>query len=329
MEKIAKEYLKLYRDPAVTEYLYIYEGMDEYLQAQKEMYWKLHEKAMEAEKQIDPFGYKSLMRNPYLTGLYLAFQERDYEMLHNAIYHNSKHELSKFSSGGYDHSGNFWKVLDAMASNHVDVVEACFPEELGLCKNGYPPFVKTSNLLMALWYQNDDWLGAAYTEGTKLLGQKKGLWEKAIMEFLLALADQDADRASEALGKVCKTSRRVDRPKLYKILCTEAHGLYHIARHLLPEELFNRIEMPDNPNFCEGLVKWQEEQGYPEMGALIVHYPGELGFMNRILNLPVQRCVLEGSGKRQTVDVKEMKKRALATLQLGTTQAARRDARDH
>ncbi|MFC7366620.1 MULTISPECIES: hypothetical protein [Bhargavaea] len=319
MEKIAKEYLKLYRDPEVTEYLYTYEDLEEYLQEQKETYKRLHEKATEAGKEIDPFGYKYLLQNPYLTGLYLAFQKQDYEMLHNAIYHNSKHELSKFSSGGYDHSGNFWKVLDAMASNHVETVEACLPEELGLGKNGYPPFVKTSNLLMALWYRNDEWLDAAYTEGTKLLGQKKGLWEKAIMEYLLAIADRDADRATEALGNVCKTSRRVDRPKLYKSLCTEAHGLYHIARHLLPENLFDQIEIPNNPNFCRGLIDWQKEHGYPETGELIVDYPDELGFMNRILNLPVQRCVLEGSGKRQTVDVEEMKKRAMGALEAGTT----------
>lgn len=305
MEKIAKEYLKLYHDPAETKLVITYTDMDDYLNQQLEIYHWLQVKAKEEGEEYNIFMYLALINNPYLLGLALAFQEQDYELLNNAIYHHSKHRLLQ-PSGGYDHSGEFWPVMDAMACNNVKALEACLPKKLGLSKNGYPAFVVASNLLMALWYNNEAWMKIAYPAGVKMLKQKKTLWEKAIVTFLLALANRDMQQASEALSNVCQSSRRIDRPKLYKCLAIEAHGLYHIARYLLPEDDFNQIEMPDNHNFCKGLINWQKEHHYPERGELIIDYPGELQFMNRILELPLPVSILEGTGKRQMIDSDKM-----------------------
>lgn len=306
MEKIAKEYLKLYHDPEKTKLVYTYTDMDDYLNQQLETYHWLEEKAKEEDRENNIFIYLTLIQNPYLLGLAIAFQRQDYELLNNAIYHDSKHSLLKLPGGGYDHSGDFWSVIDAMACNNIEALEACLPVELGLGKNGYPAFVVANNLLMALWYNNEAWMKTSYPAGVKMLKQKKSLWEKAIVSFLIALADRNMHQASEALSNLCKSSRRIQRPKLYKCLAIEAHGLYQIARHLLSEDDFNQIEMPDNHNFCKGLVNWQKEHNYPEKGELIVDYPGELQFMNRILKLPLPKNILKGTGKRQMIDTDRM-----------------------
>ena len=73
-----------------------------------------------------------------------AFQNNDYELLNNAIYHYSKHRLLDLKAGGYDHCLYFWNVMDSMACNYKEAVEKCFPEELGLwmMRNGDAQIIK-------------------------------------------------------------------------------------------------------------------------------------------------------------------------------------------
>ena len=66
---------------------------------------------------------------------------------------------------------------------------------------------------MSLWYKNQQWMELAYPAGEKFLRQKKGLWKKAIVSYLTALSNKDIEKATEALGDVCKYSTRLDRPK--------------------------------------------------------------------------------------------------------------------
>lgn len=307
LEKIAKKYLKIYRDPEQTIDVHTYKDWNDYLDKQL----TTHEKIQESEKADDIRLYVALIKNPYLIGLATAFQTNDYELLHNSIYHYSKHRLLHISDSGYDHCTYFWKVMDSMACNYKDVIESCYPEQLGLCQNGYPLFVVASNLLMALWYENEQWMELAFPAGEKFLNQKKGRWEKAIVTFLMALSTKDMAKASEELSNVCKFSTRIDRHKIYKSLCTEAHGLYHIARNILAEDDFLRIEVPTHDNFCSGLLLWQKEHDYPERGKMIITYPEELNIMNRILELSLPQCTLVGSGKKQTVDVESMQRKLL------------------
>ena len=312
MEKIASKYLEIYNHPLDTKYVYTYTDLDDYLNKTMETY---EEYLKERNENI--FLYLALIKNPYLLGLSMAFQNNDYELLNNSIYHYSKHRLLVIQDGGYDHCGYFWKVMDGMACNYKEVIGKCYPIELGLCTNGYPLYIVASNLLMSLWYKNQQWMEIAYPAGEKFLSQKKGLWEKAIVAYLMALSNKDMDKATEELSNVCKYSTRLDHPKLYKCLCIEAHGLYQIARYILSEEDFNRISLPDNDNFCKGLISWQREHEYPEKGKFILHYPNELDVMNRILELPLPVSNLLGSGKKKIVDVEQMKKAMVAEFAIG------------
>ncbi|MEC2076327.1 hypothetical protein [Metabacillus fastidiosus] len=313
MEKIAKKYLKIYLNPVETKDVYTYVDLEDYINRQFEIYTRIYER----RKDPDICTYLALIENPYLLGLSMAFQNNDYELLNNTIYHYSKHKLLKIRSGGYDHCIFFWRVMDSMACNYKEVIENCYPVELGLCNNGYPLYIVASNLLMSLWYKNQQWMELAYPAAEKFLSQKKGLWEKAIVAYLMALSNNDMDRATEELSNVCKYSTRIDRPKVYKCFCTEAHGLYQIARYILPEDDFLQIVIPANDNFCKGLISWQREHKYPEKGNFIVHYPDKLDVMNHILELPLPKCILLGSSKKKTVDVEQMKKNLIAEFATG------------
>ena len=312
MEKIASKYMDIYTNPIDTKYVRTYKDLDDYLNKKMETY----EEYFENSNDGDIFLYLALIDNPYLLGLSIAFQNNDYELLNNSIYHYSKHRLLDITSAGYDRCWYFWNCLDGMACNYKEIIEKCYPVELGLCNNGYPFYVVASNLLMSLWYENQQWMEIAYPAGEKFLRQKKGLWEKAIIAYLMALSNNDMDKATEELSNVCKYSTRLDRPKLYKCLSTEAHGLYQLARYILSEDEFNQIGLPDNDNFCKGLISWQREHEYPEKGKFILHYPDKLDVMNRILELPLPECILINSGKKKTIDVEQMKKNLIAEFEI-------------
>src|SRR5699024_9107465 len=111
----------------------------------------LEEKAKEEDRENNIFIYLTLIQNPYLLGLAIAFQRQDYEMLNNAIYHDSKHSLLKLRGGGYGHSCDLCAVVDDIACSNIEALEAWLPVELGFGKHGYPAVVVADNLSMALW----------------------------------------------------------------------------------------------------------------------------------------------------------------------------------
>lgn len=311
MEKISAHYLKLYQEELKADAFDVYKDMEDYLRKERERF--LH--FFEQESEVSIVLNIDYMKSPYLLGLAMAFENEDYQLLNDAIYHHTKHRLLAVSATGCDHSSNFGAVLDGMACDYQEGIEQCFPEALGLCTNGYPMFVVGGNLLMALWYQNEEWLPTAYQAGEKFLGQKKGLWEKAVISFLLALADQDPRRASEALNDVANYSRRLDNPKLYKAFCTEAHGLYQIAKHLLSAADFKKIQLEDKKNISHAFIAWQEKKALHSERRLIVNYPAELQVLNDILQLPIPVSQLTGKGKRKILDDEQMKKNLVAAFQ--------------
>ncbi|WP_297429904.1 hypothetical protein [Clostridium sp.] len=185
------------------------------------------------------------------------------------------------SGNGYDQSGELWEVMDCMACNDIEALEKSYPEELGLSSNGYPAFVIASNLLYVLWYHKDEYADEVISKAKKMLQQKKSLWEKAIVSFLIALCEENMEEAGIQLNQVCVASRRNDRHKLYKYFCSEAHGLYNMAKSIVPKGLFEQLKIPEDEAFIKEFAIWQKDESYPK-GELFINYPDELDFMNKI-----------------------------------------------
>jgi hypothetical protein len=310
MLKIANKYIKLYEasihDNSIA---WIWESIEAYIEEQKNVYTKYlknNESGFDVKIQV----YLSLIKNPYLLGLYESFKKEDWKLLNDTLYQYGRHRMLDINADGYDQSGEFWEVMDCMACNDIEALEKAYPEELGLSSNGYPAFVVASNLLFVLWYHKDEYAEEVISKAKKMLQQKKSLWEKAIVSFLIALYDKNMQEASIQLNQVCVASRRNDRPKLYKYFCSEAHGLYNIARNILPEELFEQLEMPKDESFIKELAIWQKKAGYPN-GEFFIDYPEELDFMNHILKLPLPKCCLcspYSNSKKKYRDHEHMKK---------------------
>ena len=289
MLKIKKKYIKLY-ETSLKQNIFVWKTKEIYLKEQQDTYiYYLKDKKTPIESKIQ--SYLSLIKNPYLLGLYEGFKNENLELLNDALYQYGRHRLLNINADGYDHSGGFWYVIDSMACNDIEALESSYPKELVLSSNGYPAFVIASNLLFVLWYGEHEYGEEVIAKAKKILQQKKSIWEKAIVSFLVALYEKNMQEASTQLNQICVSSKRNDRDMLYKIFCSEAHGLYNIARNVLPEELFEQLQMPEDESFIKELALWQKEKGYPN-GKLFLNYPKELDFMNQILKSSLPNCCL-------------------------------------
>lgn len=298
MLKISKKYVKLY-EAVDNNSNKNWKSVDEYLQAQMDIYEEiLLEKCDDLEKKIKLHLY--FIDNPYTLGLYISLKNENWKLLNDALYQSAKQRLLDITEDGYDHSGEFWEVMDAMACNDVEALEACFPSDIGSCNNGYPTFVVASNMLIKLWYSTFEKDDEVVKKARKMLTQKKSLWEKAIVGFLLAIYDKDMEDASRQLNEVCKSSRRIDKPSLHKYFCPEAHGLYNIARIILEKDIFEKLKFPEDDAFIDEFAMWQMDNNYPK-GEIFIVYPKELDFMNRILECDIPKCRLHNPYKNKNV----------------------------
>ena len=290
--KVANKYIKLYETTVhdTKASVVVWKSVEEYMEKQKNIFEK-HLKNQDVEIQVKIKLYLSLINNPYFLGLYESLEKEDWKLLNDALYQYGRHRMLTKSGSGYDQSGEFWEVMDCMACNDIEALEKSYPEELGLSSNGYPAFVIASNMLYVLWYHKDEYAKEVISNAKKMLQQKKSLWEKAIVSFFIALYEENMQEASMQLDHVCITSRRNDRHKLYKCFCSEAHGLYNIARSVLPKGLFEQLKIPEDEAFIKEFDIWQRKESYPK-GELFISYPNELDFMNKILKLPLPKCCL-------------------------------------
>lgn len=196
--------------------------------------------------------------------------------------------------GGYHHEDSPWCVLEALSCGNTKYITRILPPELALVKNYLNPFAPVaSHLLIGLWYQNKEVLREAVSLGERFLTQKKpALYEKAIVAFLMDLQEEDVGKGSQDLLAVCKSYRNFKRhPFGIRPFCTYAHGLYGLAKLLLPKEKFEKLQMPEHKQFLVGFAKWQHECPKPDL-SLYFRYPGEMKWVNEIIEAPCARLVL-------------------------------------
>src|SRR5699024_6093487 len=77
------------------------------------------------------------------------------------------------------------------------------PLSAGLSKNSY--WKVMANLLMAVFYKDDDIKAEAVAGAMEYLKTKRKLYERLICEYLLAILNKDVETAGECLEKLCRS----------------------------------------------------------------------------------------------------------------------------
>jgi len=196
--------------------------------------------------------------------------------------------------GGYNYERNFHCMLECFVCGNIGVVERLLPQELVQVKNCNDPFFPAAaHLFIGLWYKDPVVLEWAIPDAEKFLEQKKStMLEKAMVSFLLDLAQGDMVKGSEDLLEVCKGYSKDKKYVLGKRpFCTFAHGLYCLAQLLLPEEVFQTLEMPKHKSFLPEFAQWRQTHPNPDL-SLWFRYPEDMALLNEIYAAPPAKLAL-------------------------------------
>ncbi len=168
---------------------------------------------------------------------------------------------------GVDHCAYLSSAIEAMAGNDLALVRRMLPQAYGLSHTGERLAKAGCNLLMALLYGDAAWKDQALAEGRGALEKKNVAFFAARTAFLMALVEGDGVAASMALDEAAasylKTRLLFDvRSPFLKVFAPALHGLYNLARHLLPAEAFARAALPDHPAIWPDYVAYQQAHGF-------------------------------------------------------------------
>lgn len=107
-----------------------------------------------------------------------------------------------------------------------------------------------------------------------------------MISCLLAIMDHDVSRLSENLQNVCESYNKMNIAAYMKIQCQNVYGLLVLAKHILSEEEFNSVTLPEYKNFSKDYIEWFFHQNKIS-DELCIKYEAPLEKINDILKKPV------------------------------------------
>lgn len=224
-----------------------------------------------------------------------AVKNKDYRLLHSIFYHEIKLDMLPLWSGGYDHSTRFTELLRLLACDEFCNIYRVFPEGLPLAANGYPMYVKATNLILCMLYNtageevyNQE---KVIEQAEKYITSKQPAWDRAVVACVLAIIKGDMFSFSVMLQKVCEGHTRRSIIKYKKLQCDCAYGLIVLAKHFCSKEDFEAIKYPENKCFDKGYIEWLLSlETLPK--DLCFEYEGDFEEMNDILKMPIAKTYI-------------------------------------
>lgn len=247
-------------------------------------------------KTVDNMSSVLSFLNPeqYKEFFYEELEQESWQNACNFIYQEMLFHLIPGTFGGYDHCNAFYSVLASFACGAENIIERVYPYELGLTKNGYSLFVIGSNLIMAVYYKDEEMLEQAMVKADKFVNSKATKWDRNVIQFLVNILNKNFEEANKNLQDVCKGYGRLQNAQFIfspTDFCLPAHGLYCIAEKWLLEEEFAQIKMPVHKSFSAGYASWRSEN--PDyVPGIYMKYPEEMDVVNKIYAMSVEKSVL-------------------------------------
>jgi len=289
-EKYRKAYLREFENDSNTHP----RSKEQYL----DYYLGFHEKYCinkPQEEQVEAWLKCIGLINPASLSYKEAFSSDSPALLNDSLYQNAciLHTLI-CSASGADHGINYRNALHALSAGLADRVALLLPFDCGMCANNHPVVVSATNLLMALWYRNEEFAEAARKKAGRTLGTKQPALNLSEIRYLLALLDGDPDEAGAQLDLYCRAVSRVQEfgaAKLKKMFWPLAHGLYNLAFFVWDKEKALSIPMPEPECFCKGFAQWQAARAFAP-GKLAIEYPAPMEIANLILQVQLPKTHL-------------------------------------
>lgn len=206
---------------------------------------------------------------PYAKYLEAVLKEQNWEKLNNLIYQENCVRSFEALTNGETHYWAFLDMLAALATSNLKIFELLLPRKMEKVTNIFSLYKPATNMLIGLWYHDEDVLKDTIPKAKKFVNGKRPQWERAIVAYLLALYEKNPKEAQEQLQRLCKTAMRSDIAD--KILFVPAHGLYQLASYVWNQELFHQLAMPDHKSFSKEYAIWRNTQSIQP--KLFITYP--------------------------------------------------------
>ncbi|MBR4794465.1 MAG: hypothetical protein IK038_12560 [Bacteroidaceae bacterium] len=238
-------------------------------------------------------------------GIYLAFKNRDVEMLNNALYVAAQAtQISNISQPGADHGYYGMNITPLiLAANIPERINKLLKKEYGL-SSAVQTGPILANLLMAIWFEDEELKTKAFEKAQKKLAQKITDYERGFINCYTSILQKDIDGVNNGLVDLCRgiySFRGMD--SFSKGFCIAAHAVYNLSHWAYGGELENSIKIPDEPNFCQELVQYQKEHGYKH-GRVFNTYPPELDEFNKVMQCEPPEMHLIQDGRNRYIDTK-------------------------
>ncbi len=233
-------------------------------------------------KLLSPLDIYSIVS----VGIYNSYMENNMPLLNNSLfsYNRLNYNRDILFSSGTDHSRFFVSSLESFAGNDCSLIIKMFPTEKGLTVQGDKFAVISCNLIISMFHKKQDWLEKSIFNAEKYLTQKIGIFDKAVINYLVSLAKSNIEEASNWLFEISKLYKKANflhnfKNPFYKIFGLFIHGLHNFAYHTLPKSLFEKIEVPNHTVFWSEFSQYQKENNF-RIGEPVIIFDGELKNLN-------------------------------------------------
>lgn len=254
-------------------------------------------------------------------GCYLSCKQNDMSYMYKGLFQGNRLKVAHDAGlgNGADHGSFFAEAVIAFACNDYKLVEKILPINIGFSKNSR--WKVMTNLLMAIFYRNDQMKQRAAIEAEKYLQKKHPGYEVLICEYLLAVLCKDFKNAGKYLQEICENYVKypaileasiIDTTKieLSKAICLFGHGLFGIAAYYMPEEIIAKLPLPNTNTFIQEYEYYRRKCKNTSHDCLI-QFEGENDFLNKIIFLLPDVSLMTG---KSFIDDKSFKEKIFQNL---------------
>lgn len=225
-------------------------------------------------------------------GCYMACMQDDMKYMYRGIYQGNRLDIAKAAclACDADHGRFFVQAVLAFSCNDYDIVGKILPVSAGFSTNSY--FREMTNLLMAIFYKDENMKNRAVAESRQYLQKKRKKYEQLICNYFISLLERDAQSAGTYLQEICKCigratmiqnecSSNIGVNHLSENICLFGHGLCSIASYYLGDDEYAAMALPETKAFITEyeIYRRQHENLKPEV---LISFSGENDFVNMV-----------------------------------------------
>ncbi len=258
-------------------------------------------------------------RRVVYLGVMESLKENDYSYVDKALNTYIKFMMLQVSPSGADHCMFSWDLPPIIfALKKFDTIKKVFPKECGLSTQKVIWGSIVTNLIMYLYYKEEDWKEKIASDIDKYLNKKDSLENQSIVKALLTLVNKDFKQFSLELSNICKgrkRSKEFDENEFTRQFSFYSLGLYNFAVYLYPKDV-DKITLPDDNNFLTDYLLYQKNNNY-SANSFIIQFTEPLLLLKRMFKVETPVISLMKYGRNYVVDCEsfnnELVKRIMET----------------